>query len=50
MDDAKRTECLEAEVDADLIDAVRELARVEGRDVGSVVGEALTELRAGKSP
>lgn len=52
MDDAKRTERLEAEVDADLIGAVREIAREQGRDVGSVVDEALADLvvktRAGK--
>jgi hypothetical protein len=44
MDDAKRTERQDTEVDADLIDAVREIARQQGRDVGSLVDEALTEF------
>lgn len=46
MDDVKRTERLDTEVDAELIGAVREIARQQGRDVGSLVDEALTDLVA----
>ena len=44
MDDVKHTERLEADIDADLIGAVRELARQQGRDVSAVVDEALSEF------
>lgn len=46
MDDVKRTERLDTEVDAELIGAVREIARQQGRDVGSLIEEALTDLVA----
>jgi predicted transcriptional regulator len=46
MDDVKRTERLDVEVDAELIGAVREIARQQGRDVGSLIEEALTDLVA----
>jgi hypothetical protein len=44
MDDAKRTERVVTDVDADVLDAVRDIARRQGRDVGAVVDEALTDL------
>lgn len=49
MGDAKRTERLEADVDADLIGAVRDLARDEGRQVAALLDEALADLVAKRS-
>lgn len=49
MDDVKHTERLEADIDADLIGAVREIARQQGRDVSAVVDEALSEFVQKKS-
>lgn len=46
--DAKRTVKFESELDADLLDAVRALARQQGRQVASLVDEALAEFIARK--